>query len=376
MADDISPLILIVEDKETYADGLKAVLERAIPNIKILVQPRNFANALDELPHCRPDVFIVDLYEDEYAPESLKGPELCQEIWKRRFRPIIIHSALPADPHIDVRLTKHPFYKYIGKGSETSLDEVAAQVKEFLAHAVDLRMIEDEVHAVLQTVAQDTAETICTAQKDPKIRSQTLVRSARRRVGASMDLAPLLSSEAVLPWEQYIVPPLESGMLMGDLLRKTNSNNEDPSSYRIVLTPSCDLVMRKGKAKVKAVMVAKCVGAKLFVQGVGLNVADDKAILKKQLAPILTQAQVNGYSPLPAYPGLWPEMAIKLRDIELLELEGNSDSAAKEFERIASIDSPFREQIAWAHMQIGSRPALPDRDIESWADGIIAAAQK
>ena len=43
------------------------------------------------------------------------------------------------------------------------------------------------------------------------------------------------------------------------------------------------------------------------------------------------------------------------------------------FERVASIDSPFREQIAWAHMQIASRPALPDRELNSWVEEILAA---
>jgi len=76
--------------------------------------------------------------------------------------------------------------------------------------------VEDEVHAVLQTVIQDTAGTIwkIPGQKTP---SQTLMRSARRRVGAMMDLKQLVSGESVLCWEQYIVPPLEADLLMGDI---------------------------------------------------------------------------------------------------------------------------------------------------------------
>jgi hypothetical protein len=38
--------------------------------------------------------------------------------------------------------------------------------------------------------------------------------------------------------------------------------------------------------------------------------------------------------------------------------------------RVASVDSPFREQIAWAFVQIAGRPALPDRDLESWVQEI------
>lgn len=376
MADEISPVVLIVEDNALYAEGLKTVIERAIPGVTILTQRRNFENALDEIPSCRPDVFIVDLYEDEYAPETRKGPDLCKKIWDRRFRPIIVHSAFPADPHIDELIARHPFYKYIGKGKEGA-DEVAAQVKEFLIHAAALRDVEDEVHAVLQTVLQDTAGTIWDAESDPTIRTRALIRSARRRVGAMMDLKPLRSGETVLPWEQYIVPPLESDLLMADMLFAEDGDREDASCYRVVLTPSCDLVLHGGKPKVKQVLLGKCVNAKTFFGGANLNPSNEASDLKKQLMTILTQPQINGYCPLPAYPGLWPDMAIKLRETELLNFDVVSTESKKaQFKRVASIDSPFREQMAWAHMLIASRPALPDRDVGLWADSLIAAAQK
>jgi DNA-binding NarL/FixJ family response regulator len=369
-----SAIILIVEDNENQAEGLKRAIERSIDGVKVFIKKRDFARALDGL-QLPPDVFIVDLYEDEYTPDSTPtGPDLCQQIWKKRFRPIIVHSAFDADPHIGHRLASHPFYKYIKKGP--SFDEVVAQVKAFLVHAADLLKIEDEVHAVLQTVVQESAETIWGALKEDKARKEALMRTARRRVGAMMDLRPVLSDETVLPWEQYIVPPLESDLLMADVLFAEDGKASDALSYRVVLTPSCDLVLRKGKAKVKAILVGKCVDAKAFCAGAGLKPGKAEE-LKKQLFPILTQPQINGYCPLPAYPEMWPEMAIKLRDTEFLGFDAISTSEKKaQFKRVASIDSPFREQIAWAHMQIASRPALPDRDIERWADSIIATVSK
>lgn len=369
-----SAAILIVEDNENYSDGLKRSLEREIADVTIFVKKRDFAHALDDLP-VAPDVFIIDLYEDEYTKEAKPtGPELCQQIWKKRFRPIIVNSAFDVDPHLKHRLTVHPFYKYIRKGE--SFDDVVKQVQAFLVHAIDLRKIEDEVHAVLQTVIQDSVEAIWSTLSDAKSRSEALMRTARRRVGAMMDLRPLLSEETVLPWEQYIVPPLEKDLLMADVLCAENADTNDVASYRVVLTPSCDLVLRKGKAKVKALLVAKCVDAKTFCTCAGLKGANTEE-LKKQLLPILTQPQINGYCPLPAYPGMWPEMAIKLRDTEFVAFDAISSAEKKaQFKRVASIDSPFREQIAWGHMQIASRPALPDRDVEAWAKSIITAATK
>jgi DNA-binding NarL/FixJ family response regulator len=366
--------ILIVEDNESHAEALKRTIERLIPDVRVAIYARNFAGALDEYHTARPDIFIVDLYEGDYAPETLKGPEVCKQIWNRRFRPLIVHSAFDADPHIEDRLARHPFYRYIAKGSPDCADQVAKQVNEFLSHAAALREVEDEVHAVLQTVIQDTAEAIWLSQTEPIARTKAIIRSARRRVGAQMDLKPLLSNDTVLPWEQYIVPPLEADLLMGDVLKVKGSSPGDASSYRVVLTPSCDLVLRKRKAKVSAALVGKCVDAKTFFNALRLGKSGSRTDLQESLETILTQPQVNGYCPLPAYPNLWPNMAIKLRDTDFVGFDDIFGDKQK-FQRVASIDSPFREQIAWAHMQIASRPALPDRELKSWIEGILAAAE-
>jgi CTP synthase len=368
-----SSFILIVEDNEAHAESLKRTIERGIPGVSVTIRKRDFAKALDELYQHQPDVFIIDLYEDAYVPETLKGPELCRQIWSKRFRPLIVHSAFDADPHIDAQLATHPFYKFISKREVNCADQVAAQVKDFLSHAAAIRQVEDEVHAVLQTVIQDTAKTVW-AIPDVKAPSQILMRSARRRVGAMMDLKQLVSGESVLCWEQYIVPPLEADLLMGDILKLNNVAPTEASAYRVVLTPSCDLVRHDGKAKVATILVGNCVDAKCFFVGAQLRKADGAADLKKQLATILTQPQIHGYCPLPAYPGLWPDMAIKLRNTEFVKFDevfGKAEN--RKYTRVASIDSPFREQIAWANMQIASRPALPDRDLEPWIKGILDA---
>ena len=42
----------------------------------------------------------------------------------------------------------------------------------------------------------------------------------------------------------------------------------------------------------------------------------------------------------------------------------NDDSG--EYIRVVSIDSPFREQIAWAYLNTAGRPGVPDRDFAIW----------
>ena len=38
---------------------------------------------------------------------------------------------------------------------------------------------------------------------------------------------------------------------------------------------------------------------------------------------------------------------------------------------MASVSSPFREQIVWAYMINSCRPGMPDRDMTTWAEGIM-----
>ena len=77
---------------------------------------------------------------------------------------------------------------------------------------------------------------------------------------------------------------------------------------------------------------------------------------------------------MPACSKLLPHMAVSLRDLELLPYDDILPPGGGEakYERLASIDSPFREQLAWAYLRVGSRPGVPDRDIETWAEDVLA----
>jgi CTP synthase len=67
-------------------------------------------------------------------------------------------------------------------------------------------------------------------------------------------------------------------------------------------------------------------------------------------------------------------MAANLKDLALIPI---SDIGPEhEFTTIASVDSPFREQVAWAYLQITGRPGLPERDTSTWAEDIIKAVEK
>ena len=94
--------------------------------------------------------------------------------------------------------------------------------------------------------------------------------------------------------------------------------------------------------------------------------------LKERLiSTVLSRGYLETTMPLPALQGRIPTMMADLRELELLPL-CEVGTTCKPYLRIASLDSPFRELVSWAFVQVCGRPGLPDRDFVSWRDEIVA----
>ena len=143
-----------------------------------------------------------------------------------------------------------------------------------------------------------------------------------------------------------------------------------------MLTPSCDLVAGGNRAPVDEVLVARCVSVR------------DPEILRRNNLKADASAQKIGKTlcgdghtdmiVLPKLHGAWPTMVLDLKRLELMERAkvGLSDiaGAADEFVRVASMDSPFRERVAWRFVATCGRPGLPDFDRVCLEQDIAAAA--
>lgn len=177
-------------------------------------------------------------------------------------------------------------------------------------------------------------------------------------------------------WEQYLCPPVSEDLQLGDILLKAGGSKEDPASFRIVLTPSCDLVASgRRQPKVKHVLVARCCAIKDGIRVTSLGDIGTGKMKERLPKTVLSQGYFETILPLPALAGRMPHMAANLRELELI----NFDDIGRDggvFERLASVDSPFRELVAWAYMQVACRPGMPDRDFQKWCDEIIAACQE
>ena len=175
--------------------------------------------------------------------------------------------------------------------------------------------------------------------------SEAIIRSGRRRLAALMDIQP---GQALAPWEHYLCPPLADSIQLGDLLMLSDGSNEDPTVFRVVLTPSCDLEVSGERApKVSSVLVARCCSIKKAIALTSLGQMKTSKLKSKLPATVLTHGYFETILPLPGLIGRIPCMAANLRDLELIPLQDVADEGAK-FKRIAAMDSPFRELVAAA----------------------------
>lgn len=104
----------------------------------------------------------------------------------------------------------------------------------------------------------------------------------------------------------------------------------------------------------------------IFTSYNGTNKEKIKKSIKKNM---LTQGFFEAVVPFPALDGHIPSMTAYLKNVEFVLLDDIGDD--KEYIRVSSIDSPFREMLSWAYMSTACRPGLPDRDFEFWTQEMM-----
>ena len=361
--------LLFIEDEPEAIEPVQRSIEQKDKDIQIDVV--GFEEANSKIASFLPDIVVLDLLADGASAESeIRGLNIHDFIWDQHFCPIIVYSAEPSI--YEDEYDSHPFVKSIQKG-RGSPQKVLDAVDELRPHVAALKGAESDIRRSFSCAMRDVAPYAFEAFIDADRRMETIKRSGRRRLAALMDELPL-DGTTLASWEQYLCPPVCDSTQLGDILRKVDEAHDDPASFRVVLTPSCDLVSSgKRDPKVSNALVAKCCSMK---DGLGRTSWKDMGMrkLEDRLPSILTQGYFESVIPFPGLKNRIPTMAVDLRDLELIPVNDISISDGP-FRRIASVDSPFRELVAWAYMQIAGRPGLPDRDSASWTEEIIATLE-
>ncbi len=373
-------LALMIDDRCDYFNQInEALIEK-----KWKCKYATFDNAFDKIRANEPDLIILDLMlgSAEEDPEGSAGADMFNKLKAEVCCPIIIHSANPS-LHLDDN-KKTPLLEKVKKG-KGSHNRVADAVDKMSAVIDGITEVKTEFKKFLMEALWELTPGFIGSEEQKTFpgNDETYVYLARRRVAAMLD-ETIFTGRKLTAWEQYIYPALGEHPLFGDVLyfgEYTIEAKNNIKNYRLVLSPSCDLVFDKKRSpKITKVLVAHCEGIKsvLSKEAMSFETQEDSELAAAEFRIAFTQGLANSRIPLPSIPNLTPDMCANLKRLELIDFNKDDGLHVKtgkkqktKFFRIASVDSPFREQIAWSYMQVSCRPGVPDRDRDTWAMDVI-----
>ncbi len=355
--------VLFIEDEPASVETVIEELAQKFEDVKCKV--KGFQGAESLLESFSPDIVILDIFRGPMADNDTAGMGVYDLIWNRHFCPLIIYSARPGDVSDEVE--EHPFIKLVRKGANSEA-RVISHIEDFLPHVEALNQVQSNVREHVNRELKNTAPHVFRTVMETDKRRDVFVRAARRRIAAMMDQP---GDEPIACWEQYLYPPVGSNLMTGDIIRRTSGDTNTPNNYFIVLTPSCDLVESGARTpSVESVLVARCAPVDSVLRDAGVDRGTQKKRFKEKLLLLLTKGYGSMCLPLPELPGVFPPMTVELKKLELIALNLIGENHGCEYCRVASVDSPFREMITWAYLQVTGRPGLPDRDFDQWANHI------
>ena len=371
--------VLLIDDEEAVRTALKhEIEERAAPNgdgQKWTIQSQGFDRVKEALVSFRPDVVVLDLIEGQIPGETVSGNQSFVEIRDNWFCPVVVHTGFADNRDFE----EHPQVVQVTKGMGSE-EQVLAELQGFIPVARMIRSVHEDFDGRIREALRDSVQTLSDQIDTGDDDSMELIlpRAVRRQVAARVDLAASAGAN-VHAWERFLVPPLGNDLLTADLLRRSDASCTDPAAFRLILTPSCDLV-RSGnrKPRVDRVLVARCEPLRKLGK---MELSSGKPLTaqqKKSLRPMLTEGLIGEHLIVPEFRNHVPLMVANLKRLEFVDWDGvdlgggGSGAGEQEAEwvRAASTDSPFRELAVWAYLRVTGRPGIPEIDVDRWINDI------
>lgn len=361
--------LLLIEDNEK---AVKGIYDYAIDN-EWECMICEFEEAKNQIASFDPEVIVMDWMFD--ADEIDKGSNIFMNIYTQRFIPIIIFSAVAETIELPEKIADTPLIEVLSKGDEQQVIDCIIKWKPYIKAVNNLH---HELNKSLLTSVQAIGNFM---RMETYPGDDVIKYMLHKRTTYYFDTEYMGSEPPA--WIQYEYPPVQKSLLVADILRccSTESKKDEigfPEEYCVILTPSCDMARAKAG---QTILVAECQAADGFSKDAKLSKKQkngQEPYDKKKDG--LIRSLHTGYNAakvaLPKLPNKIPYMTIDLKKIKQLTI-GEIALSEKEiipnshYYRVASVNSPFREQIVWAHMINSCRPGMPERNMEEWAEGIM-----
>lgn len=335
-----------------------------------------FDDAMELLDERRFDMVILDVRLGDHEPSQLSvadeaGVATLEQIRQRRFVPVVFWTGLPAV----VADLAGPMVRVHEKtaGLATLLDAVQSlfATRLPLVNRALLRLIEEEQRRYMWDFVS-AHWTQLSATKDQAGLAYLLAHRLGRSLGGSglrqlaVDLGDTSglfpAKDTIHPVEMYVQPPLpDTDLHAGDLLRETADNS---TSWSLVMTPSCDLEWKKAERVLLATGTALEDHPRIIAWRSVDGTAKEKKKARADAFELLRQAtggQLDRWLYLPAAINV-PDLLIDMQQLRTIPV-----AEALQFERVASLDSPFAESAINRFNRYFGRIGTPDLDSEAIA---------
>lgn len=363
--------VLMIEDNERAIHGLMGAIE----DRGWLYRVASFEQAEKGIVEFDPDVIVMDWMYDEDDAEL--GRPILENVLAKEFRPVIVFSAHDLNTVLEDTIHKYPLINFTRKGEDDS--ELAIIIDEWEDSAIALSQLRHNMNVALieSAKALKTFKNMDTFPEESVVSYMLSKRAIQYFEQIEVGIHPPA-------WIQYSYPPITDSLLVADVIRFYSDDCDQtiegtPSEYAVILTPSCDMV-NHGTANFKVLIAMCCDKTKATEVRLKNNENTETGKGKDKVSEVVKELRYGynkAYVSLPALPHVIPNMTINLKDLDfrlLSEIAPSFGSFNKEQHRayrVASVASPFREQLVWAHMINSCRPGMPEREMEEWAKEIL-----
>lgn len=387
--------ILIVDDDEGFApliaNSIRSAARNEAGNEPVVEIESVFDAAIERLAAEKFDLVILDVRDQPAATRgqgdqlSYPGTSVFERIRQHRFIPIIFYTAVPAEVQSH---DNPPFVQVVSKIAEDHVSELRNAVKQ--AFQSDFpriyRLLEDHSASVMRDFMIEFVEKNWDFVSENRAdMMHLLVRHLSTSLGhgaagmtAELGYGPGDElDDTVHPARYYAALP-SSDYATGDILRgppsgSTSSDEGDAESWYVIVTPSCDFVFRRGKRYSDYVVLVECRQLSSFpeYQNLMSNGSVDSEQATRRLRNLLDsrpyKQQADRYHYLPE---AWkvPHLIV---DNQLV-VSFPYDDLVEHYEKVASLDSPFAEELVHRFARYIGRLGTPDLDLDAivarWLD--------
>ena len=369
--------VLVVDDEPEIGTTISELLESYVsvsdPRPITTRFEESFDKAVELLVSETFDILVLDIRDESgHTPSDEAGIEVFDEIRTRRFIPIIFYTALP---DVSMSISNAPFVQTVSKIAVDPITDLEGAVENVIGSGLP-RLLQSVSNHLAEVERAFMADFVEHNWPDLVDRQDDMAYLLSRRLAVSFEegaesLAQELGQvgrtslgDAIHPTRYYVQPP-NSNYKMGDLLATPKSTEEDADARRlyVVLTPSCDLVLRSGRMKADRVVLSRCFSLGNFdayQDWASAPSAKNTELLRKLLTS-RPKGQEDRYFYLPAAWNVSDSVA-DLQSVASIPCE-----ELENYRKIASLDSPFAEALSYQFNRYMGRVGMPDLDI----DGVL-----